>query len=1123
MEAVGTSSSDGVAATGSLERCSDSDPGHAINVLAPSGESDCHSRGAGGQSYAETVNVNPTSSSFRSSPRMEVQETNNAGAFAVAPAAAARASEVLTLELLGGPAGCQSSTREASAAGPAYAEKAATAAASTERSKETTAPSELSAAANIAPLSSPSREVLSSARASNSAFRDSVAAASGHLLAPPAGAESSGVPLSVLTTAPADPLVGAATESATSQLHQATTLSYVKGDTAAGLQTAAAGDVADQSPIAKRPAAKAEGSPRPLTRAASLSAARVRRQGVGREHHSSPATPSKQTSKGRSATSECAAALLRCILGTATPADRAAADARKGGAVSTAPPPISTLDLPVGLLLLYCAAEETCATLEGGATPSASSASAYSLLYILEQISDFRRRDHRQAALKQASELERAKCEELYEAAEKKRALAEAQRAAHAQAVEQEELGACSFRPALSKVARRMEAKGAKHFMEKCMAWKVEADRRLRQRCNHLAEMEAEQRAAAAAQSGMLTPGRAVTEGSRRLLAQPSVQERLKSRPCLWEVKRASESPQEGGVGVFVPTHVLTDTATSSPRLLGAPITSSTAEEQEAVLRELRRSGTEAGPSGDLPQQLPQKTSTSRVSKNSGDTVKGFLSRVEQDAERREQTVAKLQARYHNPDTELFEGGTERPFFCPNAMPMGWEDGHRVSYADLPKAKQKDFRAELRRAGLDFVLTHYLRERQREKQQNVTGSGRGSSVAPQGDDPGVAEGNTAPWHSTSSQSPGHAMTVAHQARFMASLEAALTRKQKNWERLRAQATAEETFHPQISKRSARMALHKTGGTPIYERSTKLKRRDRAEGAQSEKSQGQPSSAVHRDRPLPEVAQFFLDRSGKWMESRERRLQHLAEMEEERRRAECTFTPNRYFGDAYERAEVSLGMEVSRTGASSHTDSLVTPDAAGSDAEGYRDISQSRVPPQDLMASAADVRVMNELELLRSSAAYRDERFVQAVCERSGLADTRRAMANLSLQSAPRLTRSRKDAWEASRPPHQSSATLFQSPLSPIPQRSNRPSASPYALPRRDTLTPFSSFHDSAPKSGPTLTQNESAQTPMPRSVAGDVTAARSGARDFALSFPPVEDPWAALDAQTDAILKRHGR
>ncbi|GET91626.1 hypothetical protein, conserved [Leishmania tarentolae] len=1148
MKAVDTTSHDGEPAAVSLDRCSDFDPALTVRELALSGERDYHSRGAGGQSYSETVKVNPTSSSSRSSPRMEVHEIQRAGAFVVAPTAAAGTSEMLTLEeLLDRPVGSSSSTsetpaqvptikflttshrdsddtKEAPAVGPAYAEKVATAAAFTQHWKEAPAPAELPAAAKRAPLSTSSREVQSNAQSSRSPIRDSVAAASVHTPVLPAGVVSSGMPLFVLATDPVDPLVSAAT--AKSQLYQETASPYIKDDTTAGLQAEAARNVSDQSPIAKRPVAKVEESPRARKQAASSSAVRAARRDVGREHKSPTATQSKRASKSRSATPGRAAALLRGILGTATSADKAVTNAHKSDAVSTAPPPISTLDLPMGLLLLYCAAEETCIALEDGAAPStsfASASSAYSLLYILEQISDFRRRDHRQAALKQARELERAKCEELYEAAEKKRVLAAAQRAARAQAVEEEELGACTFHPEVSKMARRMNARSTKNFMERCMAWRAEVDHRLRQRCNHLAEVEAEKRAVAAAQNGILTPGKAVTKRSRRILAQPSVQERLKSRPCLWEVKRPSDSPQEGVVSALGPAHSLIDATTSSRRLLGVPITSSTTEEQEAILRELRRPVTEAGASDDLPQRLPQNMSTSRVSKNSGDIMKGFLSRVEQDAERREQTVAKLQARYQNPDAELFEEGTGRPFFHPNAMPMAWKDGQRVSYDDLPKEKQKEFRAELRRSGLDFVLSHYLRERQREKEQSVTGSCRGSSLEQQSDRAVACEGSTTPRHSTPLQSHGDTMTVAHQARFMMSLKAALARKEKNWERLRAEATAEETFHPQITKRSARMALHKTGGTPIYERSTELKRGASAEGAQSEKSQGQSHSAVHRDRPLPDVTQFFLDRSEKWMESRQQRLQHLAEMEDERLRAECTFTPNRYFGDVLEKTALPLGVEVNRTGVSSHTDSLVAPYAAGGDEQGYLDTSHPRVLLQDLMASAADVRVMNELELLRSGAAYRDEHFVQAVCERSGLTDTRRAMANLSLKSAPRLPRSRKNAWDASNPPHQSSASLLRSPPSPIPQRSNRPSASPYSVPRRDTLALTSPCHGSALKSLPTLSKNESAPTPMPRSVAEDATALLCGARDLSSSFLPVEDPWEALDAQTDAILKRHGR
>ncbi|CAJ1032762.1 hypothetical protein, conserved [Leishmania lindenbergi] len=1143
MEAVGPPPRDGAAATVSLDQCCVSVPAHAMHAVSL-GESDDHSCGDWEQFYMATVNVNPTSSSPHTLPRIEKHESNDANTLIVTPAAATETSGMLTLEeILDGPASCPSSTsaaptdlamnrllttaqrdsrdkqRAPPAAGPAYAEKDVTAAALTEHSKGANTPTELSAVANLAPLSSSSRAVQSGS---------SVVAAPAHSPAPSAGLASSGVPLSVLTTLPADLLVATAAESATLKLYQETSSPHANHDATAGLQAAGAGNVAGHSPIAKTLAAKGEGSSRPLVRATSCSAARaVRREVVGREHNSSEATVSKRERKTGGVTTAYIAALLRGILGTPMPADRAVIHSRKTWAVSTAPPPIATLDLPVGLLVLYCAAEETCAALEGeraSSTTSTAATSAYSLLYILEQISEARCRDHRQAALKQASELEQAKCEELYKAAEKKRALHAAHQAARAQAVEQEELGACTFHPAVSEAAQRMKVTGAKNFMQRCMDWKAQMDCRLRQKYDQRAEAEAEQWTAAAAQIGILAPDGVVTEGSRRLLAEPSVQERLKSRPCLWEAKRPSENLWEAGVSVFVPAHAPTDTAASFPHLLGAPITSSIVEDQEAVLRDLRRPGTGEGVSCDpsLLQQL-QGTPPPRASKSSGGTVKGFLRRVEQDARRREQTVAKLRARYHNPDTERFEGGTGQPLFQPNAMPTAWKDGHRVSYDDLSKEEQESFRAELRRTGLDFVLSHYLRERQREKQQGVTDSPREPSAMEQGDGADTTEGGTVPRHSTSSQSHGHIMAMTHHARFMASLEAALERKKKNWERLRAQATAEETFHPQITKQSVRMALHKTGGTPIYGRPVEPRREASASGARLEKSPQQTSSSFPKDRPLPEVAKLFLARNGKWMESRQRRLQHLAEMEEERRYAGCTFTPNCHFTDTREMTGPPLGVEAGLTGASSHTDSSLAPCMAGGEVKDHRGASQSHVRPQSLMASAADVRVMNELELLRSGAAYRDEGFVQAVCERSGLADARRAMANLSLHSAPRLSRSRKDARRASKPTHQSSVSLSQSPLSPILQRSERPSASPYLLPRRDTRASFSLFQGSVPRPAPAHLQTESTQTPMRRSVAGDATAVLSGARDSVSSFAPVEDPWAALDAQIDAILKLRRR
>ncbi|KAG5470689.1 hypothetical protein LSCM1_01935 [Leishmania martiniquensis] len=1114
---------DGVASTATLARFDEATPALAMHALALSGESDGHSRGAEGQPSAVTANVNPTSSSSRSSPRVEGRDTSSAAAFFVTPATAVGTPEIPTLEeLLDGPAGCCSSSSAVRVQLPIANFAPAAHEGTDERAGEATAaavrrPKEATAPADLTSVSSLSREARSSVRAGSLPPRGSAAAVPAQPPIPSAAVASSRAPLPALTTTPAGPLVVAVTDTATSPSYQEPTLPHVH---------ATAGNVADVSPIAQRPPAKGEGPRRRCTRTASRTASCSARQSAGRGRSSSAAIPPMRTSKSGGATTAYAAALLRGILGADTPADRAATCANKKGTLLTALPSLTTLDLPVGLLVLYCAAEEMCATRKEAAalaTSSTEDASAHSLLYILEQLSDLRRHDHRRAALRKASEAGRAKCEELYEAACKKRELDAAHRATRAQAVVQEELGACTFRPAVSRMVLCREAKGAKNFMQRCVEWKAEVDRRLRRRCEQLAEMETEQWAAAAAHSGISTPGEAITERSRRLLAQRSVQERLKSRPLLWEAKRPNEDSQAREEGSSAPSHALAEPAASPLQLLGMPLTSTIVEEQEAVLRGLRRPCSETRPSGEpslLPQ--PQNTSAARVTKSFRGTVKRFLSRVEQDAEQREQNAAKLQARYHDPEAERFECATGRPLFRPNAMPTAMKDGHRVSFDHLPREKQEELRAELRRAGLEFMLSHYLRERQRERQESAAGSARTSSVPRRGDDADATEGSAPPQRSTSLQPHGRAM-AEHHARFMASLEAALARKEQNWERLRAQATVEETFHPQITKRSARMALHKTGGTPVYERLVKSKEGMNASGARPVKTEPQLSSSARKDQPLPEAVQLFLARNGQWVDSRQRRLQHLAELEEERLRAGCTFTPSRHYDNVYGVAEPLSGVEESLMSASLHTGSPMAPYAAAGDSGDYREASQSHVRLQDLMASAADVRVMNELELLRSGAAFRDEQFVQSVCEQSGLTDTKRAMANLSLHSAPRLIRGGKGARAASSLPLQSSEMLSQSHLSPIPQRSNRPSASPCLLLRRDTRAPSLPFCESALMAVPAHLQSGSTPTPpIRRTATGAAEGARSGAFDFASDSPPAEDPWAALDAQIDAILKRHG-
>ncbi|KAG5496344.1 hypothetical protein JKF63_02646 [Porcisia hertigi] len=1065
---------------------------------------------------------------------MQAHEAHSTASSVVAPAPESRTTEMLTLEeLLDVAARRLNSTDAASthlsiiralatapndsstnhtvalAAIPAYSGKVVATSASTEGSTEATAPVDHPAMETFLRLSSPFRGARSRTPVSRSPPRGSVAVGPTHSLPFSKGAARSEAPLSELVSPPANSPAAAASGSPTPHLgNDATTCFQARTNVS----------IVPHIPIPKKTSAKAEASQRTPRKAASYSSPCTVRQSVGGEHSLSTATLSKLACSGSSVTTAYIAALLRGILGASNSAGPATADTCKRCAVSTETPRSALHDLPVGLLLLYCAAEETCTAVKNAAVSS-----GHFLLDVLEQISDVRRRDRRRAALLHASELERSKCEELYEAAIKKRASDAAKQAARAQALELEELRLCTFNRAPSKKDRRMGAKGTKKFIKRCLEWKAATERRLRQKCDHLAEVQAEQRAAAAAKSGIPVAGGVVTKRSLRLLAQPRVQERLKSRPCLWEAKRPCKDLQEGEVGVLVPAHALAATTSISQQQFGEPVTSSTAAEQDAVLRAFRRFGNEAAAAGEPSPLLLQNTSVSRPSKSGGgDAVRGFLSRVAEDAERREKAAASLQTRFRDPDLVRFEAGTGKPLFRPNALPAAWKDGHRVSYDDLSKEEQQEFREELRRSGLDFVLRRYLRERRGcEKWQSVPGRIRGSPPAPQGDDADgadTANGGATPEHSPLSHLQKKNMTEAHQTRFMASLEAAVVRKKKNWEGILAEATAQETFHPQISQRSAKMALHKTGGTPIYARSVNPKKEPNTEDVKSRRSSDPLPSSASRDQPLSERVEFFLARNTEWMESRQRRLQHLTEMEEERHYAGCTFTPNRDFTGTSKMSEPRLGVEGGLARSSAKPGSVDAPYPRGGNAAGCRGSSESQMRPQDVMASAADVRVMNELELLRSGSAYRDENFLKAVCERSGLTDPKRAMANLSLHSAPRLTGNRKGGWGISSPHHLPVTSLSQSPLSPIPHRDNTPSASPYALMRRNTFSPSSSLHRCAPMHS----QREFAQTPARQSVAGDAAAARSRIRGSASSSRPLTNPWAVLDAQIDAVLRYEG-
>ncbi|KPA84899.1 hypothetical protein ABB37_01352 [Leptomonas pyrrhocoris] len=828
---------------------------------------------------------------------------------------------------------------------------------------------------------------------------------------------------------------------------------------------------------------------------------------VRRAQHSA-ATPIKQKPKKATITAAQIAELLTAAGGT--PSKTATPDKANKTNTSSSPPPIYALDLPLGLLVLYCAAEDVCSATESVAAPSPAPAhptttAAYSLLYLLEQLSDMRRRDRRRAALRQANATEEAKCKELFEAAATQRSANAARHAAHVQEVEAAEREQCTFHPEVSRVAQSISGKGTKDFMAKCLEWQQEAERRLKHKYERQAELEAKQAVAAAAQSGMAAPGEFMTERSQRLLETPSAQERLKARPSLWEAKK--------------PTAETTacDSRALTAHLVRAPIGSKMEEEQEAVLHCLRNpdvSGQETS--------LLDTSDLQRGDKKKGDTVKQFLSRVEEDAARRASVAARLVFRYHNPEMERYEVGTGQQLFTPNAMPTAWKDGRRVNYEDLTEEEQQDFRAVLRKAGLDFVLTRYSRDQKGRSVRHDGGEGDGADESTRARD-------------ASSNPPGGALTRAQQERFVASLQEALKSREKNLQRVREQATAEETFHPRITPRSIRMARHKNGSKPIYERST-IARDVAAVPAKSPSKETDTEAKRSLDtslkgKPLPEAAELFLARNEQWSEARQRRLERLTAMEEEKRYGDCTFSPNRNFDDTeHSPLQFSDAADEGRA----HEPHPLDSSREGSRQAGHR--STHTRHHHDELATAADVRLMNELELLRSGAAFRDERFVQAVCDSTGVSDRRQAMAKLSLQSAPRLSSSGSRVG-TSTAPHRGNATdSVRSPsrqFSPIAKRSLRPSASPYAVPtrlgpRREASLP--SAYESQHSVPMMRTESGATQTPTHRhSYADNLRSSQSpqllskaNARKSLEELPPVEDPWTALDAQTDAILKRHG-
>lgn len=720
------------------------------------------------------------------------------------------------------------------------------------------------------------------------------------------------------------------------------------------------------------------------------------------------------------------------------------------------------LDLPMGLLLLYYAVRDTCATadLSQDADPPSS---AYSLLFILERVSAMRRREHRRAMLQEASALEQRKCDELYEAALQRRAQQAAVATSRAVEVAAAELAECTFHPTVSEAAHRHAFHGRlEDFMDKCLKWREEADRRLHARY-------ADGESAGANLAGGKT--NAMNARSRHLLLRADVQDRLQGRPALWVPKDAGSAAGSHG---------------GSERS-GMPLTKTKIREYNALLHDLlmaEETGGDSTPEAAVSHHI--SSACSQPLSTSSATIKGFLNRVKEDITQREANSTKLQKRFCDPTRGSYEPMTGQPYFIPNAMPTVVRDGQRVSYDQLNAAEQEEFRAYLQQNGMEYVLVRYLQS----KRQGV----QASPAARLGQD---------------------------EVPLILAMAEDATRRAKNLERVRQQATLEETFRPHITPRSVRLARHRTGGVKIYDRPPKSEpqRTHSASTLRGTRSPGMHAGSGYlspsRKRPLstetPASTVALLARSDLWVGSRNRRLQEVAAMEEERQFSECTFEPRC--------SSVHGQLTPWKTVNGTSPPAAVIEDPARAltlvDESGHR-ASVLSTRALDAMANSADVRVINELELLRSGIAYRDTGFIEAVCETSGVQDVRRALSNVSLRTAPRLPR----RSNSSRP--------SLSHPSPILRRSYQPSMSPLHSHQEGAVmwaTPLSRGDGTqldGNSSSEWHTSTDAAMKHRPPPPSRRSNSIRQPLKDVLGSLPPVEDPWAALDAQTEAILKHHG-
>lgn len=424
-----------------------------------------------------------------------------------------------------------------------------------------------------------------------------------------------------------------------------------------------------------------------------------------------------------------------------------------------------------------------------------------------------------------------------------------------------------------------------------------------------------------------------------------------------------------------------------------------------------------------------------------------FLLRTQEDLVRRAANAEKLQWQLANENSgEHFAAITGQPLFHPNAVPTVLEEGKRIPYSELPEAKKAEFRQWLRRHGREDALIGYYRQERAKRKK--------------GGDPKAA--------------------VSSEALTEASMKRAAEQ-----ERIREQCTAEETFHPRISTRSIKIVEKSMEAKNVFERFAMPPKSTAKTPSQHDAMKEDSQDKNHGQSflvPISDVAmENVLLRNDAWVDRRQKRIAVSVRAREARELAECTFTPRRHI---------------------MHQDPIASPPEGDDDADRSHRQSLHRLNRLDEMALAAEGRVGNELETLRSQAAFADPCFLSAVLEGSRTeAQARVSLSRLSFENAPRLH------WHAF---HESTHRGTPS-TSPIPAHSLRPSIG------RSPMMPMTPLGLGGDGCGRAEGSHQSGQR-RPHVLDGYAVVPPKG-EDDGLGAT-LRDPWEALDAHVDYLLSR---